>query len=502
VLRLRAPAALVAFVAALVVITGACSVGEPKRVEKGTAPPPTAERRGGAGPELAWEPCGDVECATLEVPLSPGRPGRGTVELALARHAATGERKGALLTNPGGPGAESLWIAKDAADIFPSVVLEQFDIVAWDPRGVGRSTPVDCSDDLDFFWRQDRSPDTPKEVSDNVAAARRFARSCEARSARILPYLSTRHTVADMERIRRALGDEQISYLGFSYGTLLGALYADRYPQRVRAMVLDGAVDPSLSAEASSEQQAIGFERALDAFLAACERDEDCDFSSGGNPRRAYDRVMDAIDAEPMFARVDGEERTLGPGEADLGVANALYGGRDGWPTLASALNAAARGDGSKLLALSDEYTGRTTGGDYSNETEAFYATGCLDAPPPADIVELQRDAEAIATRAPHFGETTVWLGSPCVFWPAKPSPITGPVRAAGAPPIVVIGTTNDPATPFAWAQSLADQLESGRLITLDDEGHAAYGRGNDCIDDLVHDYLLDLTVPASGTQC
>jgi pimeloyl-ACP methyl ester carboxylesterase len=503
VYRRRVPVALVALLAAVALVTSACSVGDANRVEKGTSAPPTSERRGSAGaPDLTWSTCGDVECATLEVPLSPGHPERGTIDLALARHAATGQRKGALLANPGGPGAQSLWLAKDAADIFPDVVLEQFDIVAWDPRGVGGSTAVDCADNLDFFWRQDRSPDTAKEVADNITAARRFARSCEARSARILPYLSTRNTVSDMEQIRRALGDEKLSYLGFSYGTLLGALYADRYPQRVRAMVLDGAIDPSLSAQRSSDEQALGFEHALDAFLTSCERDEDCDFYSGGSPRRAYDRVMAAIDAEPMFARVDGEERTLGPGEADLGVANALYAGRDGWPDLASALNAAARGDGSPLLELSDQYTGRTTGGDYTNETGAFYATGCLDAPPPADPRALQRDADAVARRAPHFGETTVWLGLPCVYWPAEPSPIVGPVHATDAPPIVVIGTTNDPATPYAWARSLADQLGRGRLVTLDDEGHAAYGRGNDCVDDLVHDYLLDLTVPASGTEC
>jgi pimeloyl-ACP methyl ester carboxylesterase len=490
-------------VVALALCATACSVGETRRVEKGT----TAPASEGSGPDrtpstIDWRSCGKVECATLSVPLAAGKPELGKIKLALVRHRATGSRIGALLTNPGGPGAGSLWIAQQAADIFPATVLEHFDVIAWDPRGAGRSTAVDCGERLDYFWSQDHSPDDAKEIAANVAAAKRLANECEAKSGRILPYLSSRNTVADMEAIRKALGDDRISYLGFSYGTYLGALYADTYPTHVRAMVLDGAIDPSLSSEAATAEQSVGFDRALDAFLTDCAQRSDCAFKGGGNPQRAYDELMTSIDAEPLFAKVDGEERELGPGEADVGVAEAMYGGRHAWPGLATALADAARGNGSKLLELSDEYTDRSKGGAYTNQTAAFYAIGCLDAPAPATVDDVERDAQSAASRAPHFGVTTTWLGLPCTYWPVKSKVEPAPLHAAGAPPILVLGTTHDPATPFAWARALAAQLDSGHLVALDDEGHAAYGRGNACIDDLVHAYLLDLAVPRDGTQC
>jgi hypothetical protein len=267
-------------------------------------------------------------------------------------------------------------------------------------------------------------------------------------------------------------------------------------------MVLDGAVDPAIAPDVAAAQQAVGFDHALDAFLADCSDDADCAFHAGGRSEQAYDRLMAAIDAEPMFAEIDGEERTLGPGEADVGVAEALYGGRDAWKKLAEALAGAAQGDGSKLLALADDYTERRTGGAYSNQTEAFYAIGCLDGPAPAGAGEVQADADAAATKAPHFGASTVWLGLPCAYWKAKPDGVVGPVHAKGAPPILVLGTTNDPATPFVWARSLARQLDTGHLVSLRDEGHTAYLRGSACVDTAVNDYLLDLRVPEANLAC
>jgi hypothetical protein len=265
-------------------------------------------------------------------------------------------------------------------------------------------------------------------------------------------------------------------------------------------MVLDGAIDPSLAPQDALAEQAVAFEHALERFLDACARDTDCEFRAGGDPHRGFERLMAAIDAEPMYARVDGEERSLGPGEAEIGVAQALYGGRDGWPDLAAALAAALRGDGSLLLELSDRYTDRAAGGGYSNQTEAFYAISCLDARR-FTAAEVRRQGDALAQRAPAFGEASAWLSLPCSYWRAEPDVATGPFAAPGAPTLLVLGTTNDPATPYPWARSLARQLDA-RLVTLDDDGHAAYGRGNDCVDDLVHDYLLDLTVPPDGTEC
>lgn len=481
-------------IAVLAAATGACT---------GSTTTDTARGRGDAVSRkgLAWEPCGDAECARLEVPLDPDRPGGRKIELALARHRASGERVGSLLTNPGGPGAEALWLATEAELVFPDDVLAHFDVVAWDPRGVGKSTPVDCLDDFGPFWEADRSPDDAAEERRVEHVSGALAEGCEERSGDLLPYLSTWATVADMDRIRQALGDERLTYLGFSYGTLLGARYAERYPDRVRALVLDGAIDPSLAPEEATREQALGFEASLDAFFRACAADDTCAFHAGGRPARAYDRLMAQIDAEPLPADLEGERRQLGPGEADIGVGAALYQGRAGWDDLADALSAAARGDGAPLLALADTYTGYLGGGRYSNETEAFYATGCLDSPNPS-LGELQAQAGQLAREAPRFGPATVWLGAPCAYWPVPGDGVPETVRAPGTPPILVLGTADDPATPLAWAEALAEQLASGVLVVLDDEGHTAFARGNRCIDGIVTDYLVDLRVPVDGTHC
>jgi pimeloyl-ACP methyl ester carboxylesterase len=467
----------------------------------GTSARHTAAPSAGA-PGIQWEKCNNVQCATLAVPLAPNDPSKGTIDLALVRHRATGDKIGTLLTNPGGPGTAALWIAQNADQEFPKELLQHFDIVAWDPRGVGQSTAVRCDSQLDWFWDIDRSPDSQSEVGQNVVVSKRLARDCETTDAHILPYLSSRNTVLDMDRIRQALGDAQISYLGFSYGTYLGSLYANEFPTHVRAMVLDGAVDPTLSPDAVGEQQAVGFEESLDAFLADCSAKTSCAFHAGGNSAQAYDQLIAQIDAEPLAATVNGESRTLGPGEADIGVGEALYGGREAWPQLAKALAHAAQGDGSDLLQLSDEYTMRQKGGSYTNETAAFYAIGCLDAPSVPSLLDVEKEAARTSKLAPRLGASTVWLGLPCTYWPVKPDGSTAPVHAKGAPPILVLGTTHDPATPFAWARSLASQLDSGHLVALNDEGHTAYGRGSACIDDIVHAYLLHLTVPPAGTVC
>lgn len=457
---------------------------------------------GGSG-EVDWSSCGSgAECATLDVPLDHSRPEGETITLALARHRAGGDRLGSLLVNPGGPGAAALYLAMEATEIFPDEILDRFDVVAWDPRGVGKSSPVDCADNLDRFWAADRSPDDATEVHELEVVSRMLADGCAERSGDLIGHVSSGETVADMDLIREALGEEQVSYLGFSYGTYLGALYADRYPQRVRAMVLDGAVDPSLTALEVTAQQATGFDAALGAFFRDCASRDRCAFHSGGDPASAYGRLMAQIDAEALPAEVGGEERLLGPGEADIGVATALYAGEEGWPVLADALVDAARGDGSLLLKLSDSYTGRRGDGRYSDDNEAFFAISCLDAPPVASAARFGALADRLDDEAPYFGATTLWLGLPCSYWPAPPVGGPAEIHAGGAPPILVLGTSNDPATPLAWAQSLAEQLDSGVLTVLEGEGHTAFARGSGCIDDLVIDYLVDLAAPTDGTRC
>ncbi|MGH8976427.1 MAG: alpha/beta hydrolase [Acidimicrobiia bacterium] len=447
---------------------------------------------------IEWEQCGDLECATLEVPLDHADPDGPAMELALARRPADATAIGSLLVNPGGPGAPGTDLVDQASSFFPEELLENFDIVGWDPRGTGQSTAIDCVDDLDPFFAADHSPDTNEELAAQLDAAQTIADGCAARSAELLPHLSSASTVADMELIRAALGEEQLTYLGFSYGTFLGALYADAHPERVRAMVLDGAVDPALGPEDLAREQAVGFDNALGAFLDDCAS-KGCGFG-GQDPHGAFSRLMAQIEAETLPGTVDGEERVLGPGETDIGIASALYGGEPAWEFLADALNDAARGDGSLLLELSDEYTGRRTGGEYDNAQEAFFGIGCLDSPaPPVDQLDAIGDRNAAV--APVFGASTLWLSAPCSVWPVPATAVPAPITAAGAPPIVVIGTSNDPVTPMKWARSLADQLESGHLVEWRGEGHSALGE-DVCIDAAVVSYLVDLTVPEPGLVC
>jgi pimeloyl-ACP methyl ester carboxylesterase len=451
---------------------------------------------------VMWQPCGNVECGQLSVPLDWKHPKGRHFTLALARLPASGKRIGVLFTNPGGPGVSGVDFLRDAGGAFPNEIRRQFDIVSWDPRGVGASAPVRCNDRLDAFYAVDREPDTKAEIAANEAVAKQFAAGCEKLSAAELPFLSTRDSARDMDAIRRAIGAPQLSYVGFSYGTYLGTLYAAMFPHRVRAMVLDGAVDPSLSADATTIQQSVGFEHELDDFFTECRSDRKCGFARGGDPRQAFDSMAADVDAEPEYAKVDGEQRTLGPGEFDIGVVNALYDGSSGERKLGAALAQTARGLGNDILKSSDDYTGRMKGGAYTNETAASYAIGCLDAPWPSSLRAVERLAKKAAAAAPHFGASTTWLGLPCTYWPVKAKEKPAPIHAPGTPPIVVVGTVGDPATPYSWAQSLAQQLDAGHLLTYTGTGHTAYLRGDACIDHTVDHYLIAVLAPPNGTRC
>jgi pimeloyl-ACP methyl ester carboxylesterase len=451
---------------------------------------------------VAWHPCNTIECGSLSVPLDFRHPDGLRITLALARLPARKAAVGVLFTNPGGPGGSGLDLLRESADVFPAEIRDSFDLISWDPRGVGASSPVHCVDDLDAFYAVDHDPATAAQVAENVDASRAFVAGCRKNSAAILPYLSTAASARDMDAIRAAIGVPQISYVGFSYGTFLGATYADMYPKHVRAMVLDGAIDPALSYADTSIEQAQSFEADLDAFFAYCSGTGDCAFAQGSDPARSYDDLARIVTAEPVPGIVNGEQRTLGPGELDLGVASALYSGADGYKALASALAEAARGAGGQMLALSDEYTGRLRNGKYSNETDAFYATGCIDAPAPPTETAVAALAARAARVAPHFGASTVWLGLPCTYWPVAAEAAAAPIHAPGAPPIVVVGARHDPATPYSWAQGLAKELQSGRLLTASGNSHTSYGRGDQCVDGTVDAYLLKLQPPAAGAQC
>jgi pimeloyl-ACP methyl ester carboxylesterase len=491
-----------ALLVVVLVALAACSGGDDGGNAASTSTRPNASSTTRASTSaLDWHDCDNGECATLAVPLDPANPAGEQIDLALARVPAKDpdRRIGSLLVNPGGPGAPGADFAKEVADRLPPGIRDRFDVVGWDPRGTGRSAPVECGDRLDYLFAVDVAPEDEAERQALDAAAQRFADACEQGSADLLPHISSIDTVHDMERIRAALGDEKLTYAGFSYGTYLGALYAQQYPDRVRALVLDGAVDPAIPPAEVSLQQAKGFEASLDAFLQDCARRDDCAFHGGDDPAAAFARLRDRVDREGIRK---GDGRTLGPSELDLAVAAPLYLGASGYDTLASALAAADDGDPDPLLDLFDSYVMRDSSGRYSPEWAAFLAISCLDGPTLAAAALPVLQAEA-AREAPVFGASNLGLGAPCSWWPVPPvNRVPTPVRAPTAPPIVVVGTTGDPATPVAWADGLARELGSGRLVTVEGTAHTSSLDGNPCLDRILERYLVDDRAPATGARC
>lgn len=452
---------------------------------------------------LAWKDCGDgFDCATLSVPLDYAAPTAGSLDLALVRLPAgdPGHRVGSLLANPGGPGASGIDFVRAWAGSLDSKVRDRFDIVGFDPRGIGASSPVVCHDTLQAYIAADPTPDSQAEWDNLAEQTRQFSARCAERYANVLPHLGTKDVARDLDRIRAAVGDQKLTYLGYSYGTVIGQVYADMFPANVRAIVLDGAVDLSLSSDERTLTQAAGFERALGNFLDDC-RQSGCPLTRRGDPAAAVDELLAKAEASPIAAR--GADRPAGPGEALLGLAAALYS-RSSWPELARAVVAGldGDGDGTALVRLTDYYLSRRDDGSYPNEQEANLAVNCVDQDPSRLSVRYDDYAAArpgLAARAAHFGPAFA-NGLACATWGATPDPLTAP-KATGAPPILVVDTTGDPATPYEWGVAVSKQLATATLLTFNGEGHTAYGRDR-CVNRAVNDYLLDLVVPPAGTSC
>lgn len=453
-------------------------------------------------PLSAWRACGGgFECATLSAPLAYADQGGPGVSIEVARLPATdpARRIGPLLMNPGGPGASAIGLLRSLGPRLAPEIRARFDLVAFEPRGVGGSTTLNCHDNLQAFIAADPSPDNAAEWATMQAVSSAFARNCGADLSYFLAHLGTRDVVQDMELLRRELGAEQISYLGYSYGTVIGSVYADMYPGRVRAFVLDGAFDfAGADGPEGLRKQSVGFERALDAFLAACAKPT-CPLAANGDPRAALDGLLAKVEVAPIPA--PGADRMLGPGEADLGVLFGLYA-QSLWPAMASAVSQAIAGNGTALVELADAYLGRNADGSYGNLMEVYLAVSCLDYSWPRDPLAYESLAAISAIDAPHFGPANLLTSAlPCATWAAEPNPLSIP-RAAGAPPILVIATTNDPATPYMEGIALAHRLESGVLLTHEGEGHTVYAQGNACIDATVNAYILALHVPPDGSRC
>ncbi|WP_231494816.1 alpha/beta hydrolase [Cellulomonas sp. KRMCY2] len=457
---------------------------------------------------IAWSDCGDgYECATVQAPLDWDVPETGAIELAIKRSAATGPagaRVGSLLINPGGPGGSGIEFLDSAVNgMFGQSVLDAYDIVAFDPRGVGESSAVDCGDDsvVDAFFTADLPIESQADVEAAREAVRVFGEGCLAATGPLLGEVDTVSAARDMDLLRAVLGDEKLYYAGFSYGTFLGATYAGLYPENVGRLLLDGALDPSMSNDDLVIGQAIGFENALRAYVKDCQAGADCPLTGGvdAGMQQIADLVA-RIEAKPIDA---GGDLKVNGTMAFYGIVVTLYD--DGsWTFLTQALDEAIRDNiGEMLLYLANFYLDRTDDGAYlSNSMIAFNSINCLDYPMPVrDYDELAAFAAEVEAVAPTFGKD-FGLAIGCETWPFQSTVERERITAPGAEPILVVGTTGDPATPYEWSVALAEQLESGTLLSWEGEGHTAYGRANDCLNDAVDAYLVQGVVPADGLVC
>jgi pimeloyl-ACP methyl ester carboxylesterase len=501
---------LVASAALLALTQGSHSpaAGGPIAVTPSAGPPatrpPSAALATYYSQTLRWSACDNGDkCAKLTVPLDYQDPSGRTIQLALLEVPAAdpGSRIGSLVVNPGGPGEPGTSYAVQGS--FGQPLLDHFDIVGFDPRGTGQSDPVDCLSDsqLDRYLAGDPDPSTPAEVAAFTAAQHRMATGCARLSGPLAGHVSTVESARDMDILRAALGDSTLTYLGASYGTKLGATYAQLFPQRVGRFVLDGAVDVSLSTRQQTLQQAAGFERALESYAANCVS-SDIGCFLGDTVPAVLHTISALVDSIAAHALPAGDDRELTSGNAFYGIAVTLYS-RNYWVLLTTALRAALGGDGSQLMRLSDAYAARNPDGTYANNSmEAYYDISCVDDPSSIPPARVPSQYPAFEKASPVFGRVFAWGLTACRgFTPRSDLPVPT-IHAKGAAPIVVIGTTRDPATPFQWAVHLAHRLDSGVLVRRDGDGHTGYMTGNACVDHAVEYYFVSGIVPKNNTSC
>jgi pimeloyl-ACP methyl ester carboxylesterase len=459
------------------------------------------------GQKLRWTPCNNgFQCATLVVPFDYSRPAWKRFSLPVIKLPASDPhaRIGSLVVNPGGPGGSGVQYAEQARSAVSAAVRARFDVVGFDPRGVGGSQPaVHCmtGPQFDRYYTTSDTPDTVAQLATVVSESKLFARDCARNAGSLLPYVGTQSAARDLDVLRAALGDHQLTYLGKSYGTYLGAWYAQLFPQHVRALVLDGALDPNATSSAINLVQAQGFEVALKSFTTNCEQTAGCPLGHG-SVSAGIARLQGLLDraTRTPLANGLGDGRPANGAILLEGVVASLYS-KAYWPTLRIALQSAFGGDGTTLIQLADALLERNSSGRYSNLVDANMAINCLDRPWPHALAAWSSAASRAQRAAPQFGEPIVWGSLPCAYWPVKSSPLPR-ITAAGARPILVVGTTRDPATPYRWAQALSRELKSGVLLGWNGDGHTAYMMGSSCVDGIVNSYLIKGTVPRSGTVC
>jgi pimeloyl-ACP methyl ester carboxylesterase len=496
---------VVAVVAAAVIAVVAATNGSDKKF---VAPKPnTSSAPAGLSAfydqKVKWNDCGSDTCATVKVPIDYDKPDGATTTLAVKVIPSTsGKATHSMFVNPGGPGGSAIDYADTMKSEFGKDVRAKYDIVGVDPRGVGKSSPLKCLSDKQFdaFTAADPDPDNATEIKEFRHSTTELGTACEKHSGELAAHVSTEEAARDMDVVRALLGRKTMDWFGASYGTQLGATYAQLFPKKVDRMVLDGAIDPSLGVVDSSLGQTTGFERAVDAYAKDCVKSSSCPLGDNADAGIAkIASLLAQLDAKPMKT---GTDRQLTEGLAFYGIAVTLYD-KSTWKYLTQGLTQAFRGDGSTLLLLSDAYFDRQPNGTYSgNIGQVIYAVNCLDV---SDRL-TQSQTEALIPRfekiSPVFGRALAWGALGCTDWPIKATHPQLKISADGAKPIVVIGTTRDPATPYEWAQSLAKQLSSGVMVTRVGDGHTAYGSGNTCIKKAIDAYYVSDTVPKDGLVC
>jgi pimeloyl-ACP methyl ester carboxylesterase len=464
---------------------------------------------------VAWEDCEferaaagadeDLQCAEVEVPLDYDDPAGESTTLVMARLPAGGESRGSLLLNPGGPGASGVDAMLDAEYMVTGDVRDAYDVVGFDPRGVGRSAGIECLDDAELdAWRAEPAFDPDAQPVDDVREQyREIGERCVQNSGGIVAEMDTASAARDMDVLRAVLGEEKTHYLGFSYGTHLGAAYAELFPQRAGRLVLDGGVDPTLSNMDATTDQAAGFEDNLRHWVEVCQREYRGCAVGDGTVDQGVARVQELIASVEEQDVTGPDGRPVTATNVVEGILSPLYS-TSTYPALDEALKKAGEGDYSMLMSLSDATHGRGPGGEYANNTTlAFTAVTCLDRSAEGVTDEqMDRHQEELEELAPTFGPYLGYGEAACQGWPVDPPAEQAPIDAEGSDPLLVIGTTHDPATPYEWSRALVDQLDSAALLTYDSYGHTAYTSGNRCVQDAVEAYLLDGVLPAEGTTC
>lgn len=463
--------------------------------------------------ELGWESCEDydtdesglsssIECAKVTVPLDYDAPDAATAEIAISRSQATGDKIGSILFNPGGPGSSGLYLATQAED---TAIAERFDRIGFDPRGIGASTPaVRCltTEETDLERRDPDVDVSPDGIARTEDEHREYAAKCAQRNGTgVLEHVGTREVAQDMDVIRSVLGDEKLTYVGYSYGTRIGTAYAEAFPGNVRAMVLDGALDPEQGPVDEAVEQGAAFQGAFDAFAADCAQSDACPL--GADPAEVNTRFRALVDPLIDTPAATTDPRGLSYDDALTGTQQALYS-QSLWRVLKVGLTELSEGRGDTLLRLADLYSGKLDDGSYSNLDDAFNAIRCVDDPPTTDRAEAGEADRRYREAAPFLDDGRATGNAPldlCAFWPVPNTGNPHSISVTGIPKLVVVSTTFDPATPYQAGVDLARQL-GGDLVTFDGTQHTVAFSGESCIDEPLTDYLVDLVSPGNDVVC